>query len=89
MATTREEAEALLEALMGCAGGAELLALGAIDGALVESVVASLVPYLEANLNRGGDPPVGELVHAPLSGDVGPAAAALPGGQLGRWWRHG
>jgi len=76
---TREEAEALLDAYTGCECGTEFLTLDAIDDALVESVVAALVPYLEANLDCGGEPPVSDLVTALLSGDIESVAAALPG----------
>lgn len=75
---TRAEAEALLEVYTGCECGTEFLTLEAIDDALVESVVAALVPYLEANLDCGGDPPVSDLVYALLSGNVESVAAALP-----------
>jgi hypothetical protein len=75
---TRAEAEALLEAYTDCECGTEFLTLEAIDDALVESVVGALIPYLEANLDCGGDPPVAELVNALLGGDVEALAEALP-----------
>jgi len=77
--TTRKKAKALLSAYTGCECQTEFLTMDAIDDAVVASVVEELAPYLQATLDCGGEPPVGQLVNALLAGDVEAVAAALPG----------